>query len=77
VQLFEDVSSVEKDIGTADATPEGRALQAILGEIDAISRATLGSITIATMHKLLNNRGAAGRRHSKPAPAHGRTMRRA
>ena len=57
VQLFEDVSSVEKDTEVADATPEGQALQAILNEIDTIARATLGSITIATMHKLLNSRG--------------------
>jgi Rrf2 family protein len=75
VQLFEDVSSVEKDIGTADATPEGQALQAILNEIDAISRATLGSITIATMHKLLDRPGASQLR-SKPAFARGRTLRR-
>ena len=64
VQLFEDVSSVEKDTEVADATPEGQALRAIVNEIDATARATLGSITIATMHKLLN-RGGAGRRPSK------------
>jgi Rrf2 family protein len=77
MQLFEDVSSVEKDTTDADATSEGQALQAVLNEIDAIARATLGSITIATMHRLLNRRGAAGRRSSKPAPARGRGMRRA
>ena len=77
VQLFEDVSSVEKDTDVADATSEGQALQAILSEIDTIARATLGSITIATMHKLLDSRVSAGRRHSKPASARGRTVRRA
>jgi hypothetical protein len=76
VQLFEDVSSVEKDTGVADATPEGQALLAILNEIDTIARATLGSITIATMQKLLNSRGA-GRWRSKPTSARGRTARRA
>jgi hypothetical protein len=76
VQLFEEVSSVEKDTEVADATPEGQALQAILNEIDTIARATLGSITIATMHKLLNGRGA-GRWRSKPASARGRSVRRA
>ena len=75
VQLFEDVSSVETDTGVADATPEGQALLAILNEIDAISRATLGSITIATMHKLLDRPGASQLR-SKPAFARGRTLRR-
>ncbi len=74
VQLFEDVSSVEKDIGTADATPEGQALQAILNEIDAISQATLGSITIATMHKLLNRQGAS-RSRSKSALVRARMAR--
>jgi Rrf2 family protein len=77
VQLFEDVSSVEQDAGVADATSEGRALQAILNEIDTIAWATLGSITIATMHKLLNSWNAAGRGRSKPAFARSRTMRRA
>lgn len=77
VQLFEDVSSVEKDTAVADATSEGQALQAILSEIDTIARATLGSITIATMHKLLDSRVSAGRRYSKPASARGRTVRRA
>ena len=51
VQLFEDLSSAEPD-SAADATPEGQALLKILGEIDDIARATLGSITIATMCKL-------------------------
>jgi len=74
VQLFEEVSSVEKDTEVADATPEGQALQAILNEIDTIARATLGSITIATMQKLLNSRGA-GRWRSKPASARSRTVR--
>jgi Rrf2 family protein len=77
VQLFEDVSSVEQDAGVADATSGGRALQAILNEIDTIAWATLGSITIATMHKLLNSWNATGRGRSKPAFARGRTVRRA
>jgi Rrf2 family protein len=51
VQLFEDLSSAEPD-SAADATPEGQALLKILGEIDDIARATLGSITVATMCKL-------------------------
>lgn len=65
VQLFEDINPVEKETDAADATPEGRALRAILNEIDAIAEATLGSITIATMHKLLNQ-GGGGRGRSKP-----------
>ena len=57
VQLFEDSSAVEQAAGRADATPEGQALREILGEIDKIARATLGSVTIATMRKLVNHRG--------------------
>jgi Rrf2 family protein len=63
VQLFENLSSVELDNGAADATPEGQALQGVLNEIDDIARATLGSITIATMRKLVDHRGVSlGRR---------------
>ena len=54
VQLFEDSSTFEQDAGTADATSEGRALRKILNEIDEIARATLGSVTIATMRKLIS-----------------------
>ena len=57
-QLFED--SVESDAAT-DATPEDQALRQVLNEIDDIARATLGSITIATMRKLVDRRAAGGR----------------
>ncbi|HLA21194.1 MAG TPA: Rrf2 family transcriptional regulator [Pseudolabrys sp.] len=59
VQLFEDLNSVEQDGGLADATPEGQALRQVLSEIDDIARATLGSITIATMRKLADRTGVA------------------
>ena len=35
-------------------TPQGRALGRVLEEIDQIARATLGSVTIATMGKLIH-----------------------
>jgi Rrf2 family protein len=57
VQLFEDLSSVEQDSRSADAPPEDQALREVLNEIDDIARATLGSITIATMRKLVDRRG--------------------
>jgi Rrf2 family protein len=66
-QLFEDLSSVEQDNGTADATAEGRALREVLNEIDDIARATLGSITIATMCKLVDRRRTGSGRRSKAA----------
>jgi len=59
VQLFEDFTSAEPD-SVADATPEGQALAQTLSEIDDIARATLGSITIATMRKLVDRQEAAG-----------------
>jgi len=54
VQLFEDLSSVEQDADARDATPEGQALREVVSEVDDIVRATLGSITIATMRKLVD-----------------------
>jgi Rrf2 family protein len=65
VQLFENLSSVQQDAGAADATPEGQALQGVLNEIDDIARATLGSITIATMRKLVEHRGVSQIRRPK------------
>ncbi|MBI5321216.1 Rrf2 family transcriptional regulator [Bradyrhizobium sp.] len=62
-QLFEDLNSVEQ--GAADATREEQTLSDVLGEIDDIARATLGSITIATMRKLVDRRAAAGSRNAE------------
>ena len=62
-----DVIELFEDLGPADAvesTSEGRALHGVLAEIDDIARATLGSITIATMHKLVDRRRNGGRRTS-------------
>ena len=70
--LFEDLSSVEQDSGAAAATPEGQALRQVLDEIDDIARATLGSITIATMRKLVDRRGHGRARRAKPAAARSR-----
>jgi Rrf2 family protein len=56
VELFEDVGSASLDAG--GSTAEGLALHALLLEIADIARATLGSITLATMLKLVDR--AAG-----------------
>ena len=54
VQLFENFGSEDDEAGKpGEATDEGRVLRHVLDEIDDISRATFGSITIATMLKLL------------------------
>ena len=67
VQLFEDANSAEPDSGAADATPEGQALRQVLSEIDDIARATLGSITIATMRKLVDRNASGNGRQPKAA----------
>lgn len=67
-QLFEDLSAVEPAAAAGDATREEQTLSDILGEIDDVARATLGSITIATMHKLVDRRPAArGRSANGPS----------
>ena len=54
IQLFEDVASRERaDDEPGAASAEGRALRRVLDEIDDIARATLSSITLATMLKLI------------------------
>ncbi len=63
IQLFED-RSTDPDSGVGEATDEGRALRQVLGEIDDIAEATLGSITIATMLKLIDRR-----RNGRPSTA--------
>jgi len=64
-ELFENLSSVEQNDGVADATPEGQALRRVLGEIDDVARATLGSITVATMRKLVDRHGTSRGRRPK------------
>lgn len=71
VQLFEDCGS-ERESPAADTTPESRALAAILTEIDDIARATLGSITIATMRKLVDRHAIEERPRAKAVKANGR-----
>lgn len=65
VQLFEDLSSLEQGAGAVDATREEQTLSGVLTEIDDIARATLGSITIATMRKLVDRRGASDGQRQK------------
>jgi Rrf2 family protein len=74
VELFEEAG--EPDGGASDATPESQALGEVLGEIDDIARATLGSITIATMRKLVERRGAGNSAPAKAALSQRRNDRR-
>jgi Rrf2 family protein len=61
VQVFENLGAMESDT-VADRTAEGRALRELLSEIDEITQATLGSVTIATMRKNVERRRPARRR---------------
>jgi len=56
IQLFENLGSGPAFSRTLEATDAGRALREVLAEIDDIARATLGSITLATMLKLVDRR---------------------
>lgn len=68
IQLFEKPGSEDSGRDApGQGTDEGRVLREVLGEIDDIARATLGSITIATMLKLIDRRRTAGRRRAAPA----------
>jgi Rrf2 family protein len=54
VQLFEEVGPDAEDGEPYSATGEGKALLRVFHEIDDTARATLSSITIATMLKLVD-----------------------
>jgi Rrf2 family nitric oxide-sensitive transcriptional repressor len=67
IRLFETVGpdpGADREPG-AD-TPSGRALRGVLDEIDDIALATLSSITLATMLKLVEEGRGAGRAAGAP-----------
>jgi Rrf2 family transcriptional regulator, nitric oxide-sensitive transcriptional repressor len=67
IELFEKVGPVDpEDAGSAEGSGETRALLEVLREIDDIARATLGSITLATLCKLVERH-----RGDKPRPVAG------
>jgi Rrf2 family protein len=69
IELFENLGpGSEEDRGPGEGTGEGRALFDVLREIDDSARATFGSITIATMRKLVE-RHRTGRRPSAAGAA--------
>lgn len=53
IQLFEDVGPSEDSREEGDTTEIGQALGRVLSEIDEIAKATLKSITIATLLKTM------------------------
>jgi len=52
IELFEDISTGESDEFATDSDV-GRALGAVMAEVDEIARATFRSITVDTMLKLI------------------------
>jgi Rrf2 family protein len=75
IQLFEEVSSDRYGGDEPAAAPEeGHALQRVFDEIDDIARATLRSISLATMLKLMQEHVNAQDPHPEPAPT-GRAAR--
>jgi Rrf2 family nitric oxide-sensitive transcriptional repressor len=59
IRLFENIGA--GDGGSTEQTAEERALGQILGEIDDIVGATLGSVTLATVLKLVERQRQPGR----------------
>ncbi len=64
VQMFEDIAP--RVSGTA-AKPVERALNTVLSEIDENAKATFGSITLATMLRLIERQQAAATAREHPA----------
>jgi Rrf2 family nitric oxide-sensitive transcriptional repressor len=65
IQLFESFGTRDDEEAPGANTSEGATLREVLGEIDDIARATLGSITIATLLSLVE------RQLRRPRPAEG------
>jgi Rrf2 family protein len=73
IELFEDVASESRrEDEPGLRSDEGRALRRVLDEIDDIAEATLRSVTLATMVKLMNEPPAPAK---APDSAPGRALR--
>jgi Rrf2 family protein len=67
IDLFEDIGTRSGEADQlAAATEVGQALGQVLAEIDEIAKATFRSITVDTMHKLIERQRKAGT-GAKPA----------
>ena len=67
IRTFEDLSPAAADRREpGDLTPVGRALGAVLSEIDEIAKATFSSITLATMLRLIERQQRHGAAESAP-----------
>jgi hypothetical protein len=72
IQMFEDPGRPDPDRRDAgEATPVGRALGAVLSEIDEIARATFSSITLATMQRLIERQRVEAEAGAMRVPVRG------
>ena len=62
IRVFEDLGPAETRREPGEATPVGMALRLVRSEIDEIAKATFGSITLATMLRLVERQAPAPKR---------------
>ena len=62
IRLFEDFEPAGVRRETGEATPVGMALRLVQSEIDEIAKATFGSITLATMLRLVERQARPAKR---------------
>ncbi len=65
ISHFEDTQIAE--LSTRNSTPVERALESVLSEVDAIARASMSSITLATMLRIVGRSDPAPSRRT-PSP---------
>ena len=67
IQIFEDPGLPDRERGdSGESTPVGQALGVVLSEIDQMTKATLASITLATMLRLIARQQKAGQDRGSP-----------
>lgn len=72
IQMFEELTVPDGDRREpGERTPVGRALGAVLSEIDEIAKATFSTITLATMLRLIERQRADAARGAARRPAAG------
>jgi Rrf2 family protein len=68
IRVFEDLGPAATRRESGEATPVGMALRLVRSEIDEIAKATFGSITLATMLRLVERQPPPPRRSASRKP---------
>ena len=68
IRVFENLGPAATRREPGEATPVGRALRLVQSEIDEIAKATFGSITLATMLRLVERQAPPPRRSVSRKP---------